>query len=352
MKKKIFFSIFSLFFLLATATFYYLRQINKVAPYKVVNADKVKIRASPEAIDEDNVLGKLRLNKGDTVECQERTFQKAEVRDKKGNLIGKDYWYHIKTSRGIEGWAFGAYLEDATLNNSYSSVTTLVVKYIPPPPTLYRPSSNRNDDKSWTAKVGKWFAKKTGDRNTQELLSLIKACDYFNPAVRDTAVAIASKDKGSFNLGQVCNIYDYCLHGDWNYVSDPAGREYVAFASESLINGRVGDCDDYAVTIAAMITAIGGEILINYAYSSSGGHAFCEVNMGAEVSQEEIEEYLTARYGRDSFPGIRKDTQGNYWLDLDWFEKYPGSQPFPYYKGTAFSIIHETYYPLDRNLYR
>lgn len=353
MKKKIFFSIFILFLLNLIIVFYYFKQVNKVSPYKVANTGKIKIRTSPDVASENNVIVDFRLNEGDTVECNKRTFSKLEVRDKKGNLIGKDYWYYVKANNGIEGWAFGKYLDDASLYNGDNDLSIAEpVKYIPPPPTLFRPRVNLNEsNNSWQAKVGKWWAKQTGDRNSKELQTLIRACDYFNPAVRDTAVIVASKNSGTFNLGQVCNIYDFCLKGEWNYVSDPAGREYVALASESLINGRVGDCDDYAVMIAAMITAIGGEILINYATDGNSGHAFTEVKLG-NIDRNIVEEYLEARYNTSSFSGIRRDMEGNLWLDLDWFDKYPAGSPYPYQNGISFSIIREAYYPLDRNLYR
>jgi hypothetical protein len=287
------------------------------------------------------------------VTCLERTFRKGKVFNRKGELLGVNYWFLVVTKKGVKGWTFGDYVENPELIEPIAAAENdaPTVHLIPPPPSLYRPMSNENTNGSFSKKMSKWWDKKTGNRTTQELLTLIKACDYDNPILRDTAVVVASKNSGTFNLGQVCDIYDYCLQGDWKYVSDPAGREYVALASESLLNGKVGDCDDYAVMIAAMITAIGGEVLINYAYSSDGGHAFCEVKLGTS-DIDYIKTYLQARYYRTTFAGIRQDADGYYWLDLDWFDRYPGGEPFPYYAATAFSVIHENYVELSRNLYR
>ena len=61
----------------------------------------------------------------------------------------------------------------------------------------------------------------------------------------------------------------------WNYVNDPKGQEYIAYASESLQHFS-GDCDDHAILMTACIKAIGGTARIIH----TGGHLYPEMLIG------------------------------------------------------------------------
>lgn len=175
-----------------------------------------------------------------------------------------------------------------------------------------------------------------------EKRQLVDACNYTNSTVRNTAVEIAGRSPGSFNLGQICDIFDYCT-SNWKYVNDPRRREVVEYASRSLQNGLNGDCDDFAVVVCSMILAVGGEARINYAYGNEGGHAFTEVNLG-HTGSDEVENYLSRRYAYQN-PGhtiwTRTDNKGNKWLNLDWFASHPGGPYFDFTRGTTFYILQE-----------
>ncbi len=80
-----------------------------------------------------------------------------------------------------------------------------------------------------------------------------------NPMVRDTAVGLISgapaginQDSQSWKIWQV----NYWVAKNIDYVSDPAGHEYFATASETL-DTKGGDCDDFAVLLASMYESIG-----------------------------------------------------------------------------------------------
>ena len=76
---------------------------------------------------------------------------------------------------------------------------------------------------------------------------LEQAVDYTNSLTKSFANLLASKSEGSYNLGQICEIYSY-LRKKWKYVNDPVDNEYVAYASESIQDCNLsGDCDDFAV---------------------------------------------------------------------------------------------------------
>ena len=54
------------------------------------------------------------------------------------------------------------------------------------------------------------------DNNLNELR---KAVDISNPTTNDFAVRLASKFPGEYNIGQICQIYDYIVR-NWKYVND------------------------------------------------------------------------------------------------------------------------------------
>lgn len=142
------------------------------------------------------------------------------------------------------------------------------------------------------------------------------------------------------------NIYDYC-YKNWKYVNDPNGtREYVAKASESMKNNKIGDCDDFAVLIATMITAVSGHASVNYAFSSTDGHAFTEVCLGKSPDMYSIKEYISTRYDTpDATIHFRKDESERYWLNMDWMGygvQRPGAEYYKFERGSSYYILEQT----------
>jgi hypothetical protein len=214
-------------------------------------------------------------------------------------------------------------------NVNSESQKSLQEELLPPPPIIdYKISKH---DKRFFSELMK-DCNVSGEKN-----ELVNACNYTNSQVRNQAVKIAGHSQGEFNLGQICDLFDYCYR-NWKYVNDPNGYEFVEYASNTISNGYNGDCDDFAVVLCSMILSIGGEARINFAYSQDSGHAFTEVNVG----NTEIEDYITKRYNNDQDQsGIwtRIDKDGNQWLNLDWFAKHPGGKYFNYIHGTTFYIL-------------
>jgi transglutaminase-like putative cysteine protease len=175
---------------------------------------------------------------------------------------------------------------------------------------------------------------------TGSMKDLIVACDYDNPTVRNNTANLVHSSSGNFNLGQVCDIFDFC-YINWSYVNDPITKDYYSKASETLRNGLNGDCDDFAILLCSMILSIGGEARINFAYDTTSGHAFTEVNIG-KTNESKVQRYLKARYN-DAQMWHRKDSEGNLWLNLDWQAEYPGGKYWKYNHGTCFNIIRNIY---------
>ncbi len=214
------------------------------------------------------------------------------------------------------------------------------------------------------------------------LAKLVKRkMNYSHPQVVQFARQLASKAPGPYNISQICYIHDY-LRRNWKYVNDPAGTEYIAFASESINNGLNGDCDDFAITMASIIAAIGGTTRVIFAWSPIEGHAYAEVYVAktqreikkicegvnkhyrniAEnwlnnelahmfADEKEEKEYNKIPHPWNNIDDIKDffdkhhsirinyhiDKNNRYWLNLDWSSKYPGG---PIYEAKNGIIIY------------
>jgi len=151
------------------------------------------------------------------------------------------------------------------------------------------------------------------------------AIDSQNPTTRDYADQLARLyPKKNFTM-QICCIYEH-LQDDWQYAGDPRGNDYYASASQSISNGLIGDGDDFAILIAALIKTMDRETRIMLAEIPEGTHAYAELYIG-EKGDEEIErglEWATNRYS--STMNYHTDVDGKMWLNLDWAPGHPGEQ--------------------------
>jgi hypothetical protein len=152
--------------------------------------------------------------------------------------------------------------------------------------------------------------------------------------IREDASILASEYPGDLRIEQICEIYIYLKYGDenkggWRYVRDPRGIDSWNYANESLQIGDrkncvgLGDCDDFAILMAAFVESIGGATRIILANNNSiGGHAYAEVYLGrlndSDRRVEQIIEWLQQEYGVSKIYGhIDTDTK-EAWLNLDW----------------------------------
>lgn len=177
-----------------------------------------------------------------------------------------------------------------------------------------------------------------------ELEKLIKACDYLNPITRDFAVKNAGKSQGEFHIEQVLHIYDAIRPPNWHYVNDPKGYNYVSKASNTISRANLsGDCDDFALLMYSLITSIGGDARIVYAWSDDSGHAFCEVKI-LETDIETLKSKIQRHFSDYSIDQIwYRDEAGDNWLNLDWWAAYPGGKYWKYQKELIFYPAQSIY---------
>ncbi|WNM17924.1 transglutaminase [Flavobacterium capsici] len=184
----------------------------------------------------------------------------------------------------------------------------------------------------------------TEDPNPQDLIvskllpfpnkyKIIKAVEYDNPRIRSYALRATTKNfrkvKGYneyFTLIQCFAVFKE-INSNWNYVSDPKGRDYIATASETLPY-LSGDCDDHSIFMAACIKSIGGIPRLIH----TKGHIYPEIYIGDKKSDLEAVNYLIkkelfSRESKGQSLHYHIDERGKIWLNLDYTADYPGG-PF------------------------
>lgn len=156
---------------------------------------------------------------------------------------------------------------------------------------------------------------KTG-KNVRELKETFNSrVEPDNSRVHEEALVLVAKFPGDLTIDQICSIYGYLKNGEsptrgWSYARDPRGIEYFMYANESLRVGErsdcvgVGDCDDFAILMSALVESIGGTTRIILAHNNStGGHAFTEVYLGKGDTQnsqvEKIIDWMKQKFNVD-----------------------------------------------------
>lgn len=181
--------------------------------------------------------------------------------------------------------------------------------------------------------------KAINNTDDSELKQLEVACDYNNPITRDFAVSIAGKASGEFNVEQVCYIFDAIRPPRWHYVNDPQGEDYFSKASHTIKDANLsGDCDDFAILMYSLMTAVGGEARIVFAYNKrQGGHAFAELNIG-NANLNQLHKKIQLQFSDYEIDRLyyRTDSSGSKWLNLDWWASYPGGKYMDFDKSTIF----------------
>lgn len=175
---------------------------------------------------------------------------------------------------------------------------------------------------------------------------IVYAIDYNSARTREVASNWAIKNfdqykalMPSLKTNQVLSIYKE-VRNRWNYVFDPEGEDLYVKSSNTLKlldedDKLKGDCDDYSITMAALVKAIGGEVqlvrtLITNADSTITGHLYPEVKIGTKKELETvaylIKNELFEKESKDKTIYYYLDKDGFVWLNFDYFDKYPGGK--------------------------
>ena len=168
-----------------------------------------------------------------------------------------------------------------------------------------------------------------GNRSLPYDIDIVKGVDYKNPVVRNFAITAANenfrKEQRSKNYRTLIQCFAVFkkINNNWNYVSDPKDKEYIAKASES-VKLLAGDCDDHSILMAAAIKAVGGTPRLVY----TKGHIYPEIFIGYKKDLERVSDLIRKKlfpsesYGQSIH--YHKDDKGRIWLNLDYTADYPG----------------------------
>ncbi len=181
-----------------------------------------------------------------------------------------------------------------------------------------------------------------GGETAQKLAAALAPMD---PLTRNTAAKLPARTQGPFHVEQVAEIWN-AVRRDWRYVNDPEGREYFATSTETIQNGYIGDCDDFAITLVSMVTAIGGKGRIVLMDGPRGGHAYAEACVQGDPSKigatlirhykNRFKRYITGAAPKTIAYRTTEDCP--IWLNLDWNSFVPGG---PYEPETWAVAVYE-----------
>ncbi|MCL7411236.1 MAG: transglutaminase family protein [Methanosarcinaceae archaeon] len=128
--------------------------------------------------------------------------------------------------------------------------------------------------------------------------------------VREIAASSAKTYPGTYNIYQICAIFDY-VKENIQYISDPRGGDYWSPPNETLKIGA-GDCDDYAILMSSLVEAIGGTTRIYL----TDTHAFTAVYIGNDTDHiDRIVDGIGQYYG--PVPVYYSTDEYGSWLMLD-----------------------------------
>lgn len=187
---------------------------------------------------------------------------------------------------------------------------------------------------------------------------IVHAVDYQDKEVRKTATNWAIKNFSNYKsvIPSLKVLHALSIFNEvrvrWNYVYDPHGEDYYAKASETLQqleedDKLKGDCDDYAIVMAGLIRATGGDVQlvrteIIKADGTVIGHLYPEVNIGDQKDLETvaylIKNKLFAKESLDKSLYYYIDENGEVWLNFDYNDYYPGGPYQSLYRESVLKI--------------
>ncbi len=192
-----------------------------------------------------------------------------------------------------------------------------------------------------TFKLFSQFTKSQAEELTA--LGISSAIEPDNPAVKNKAQDLTSAYRDSAFIQNACAVFDN-IYRNWNYQPDPGGMEYFEKAGVSVYTYS-GDCDDYAILMVSMIKSLGG----NGRVVCVSGHAYPEMYLGSNLSagelrslQENINLYYEHRGSKTRIKTLNYHTgsNGSYWLNMDYQDRYPGGSFFEYSGNSEHLIIY------------
>lgn len=170
-----------------------------------------------------------------------------------------------------------------------------------------------------------------------------KLVDPYDSIIVQTANKASSGYGSGYNIAKVCAIFDY-IKSNVKYVEDPEGKDMWNSPSTALSEG--GDCEEFAMIMAAMVIEQGGTARIYL----TDNHAFAAIYIGKDLS---ILNCIDSYYHANLSYALFEDKFG-YWIVADTLSSfYLGGLPvggYPTEKGKKiyeWSIETNRLYAID-----
>ncbi len=114
------------------------------------------------------------------------------------------------------------------------------------------------------------------------------------------------------------------VKGRWQYVNDPHKWDYFASADETL-ESFAGDCDDYAVMMAACLNAVGGTVRL----VRNNDHIYPELKFSNRTDFDNVcylirNELFKKNIKKKNRINYHVGDDGSIWLNMDYTANYPG----------------------------
>lgn len=175
---------------------------------------------------------------------------------------------------------------------------------------------------------------------------ILNAIDYRNGVVKNQANSWAVKNftKTSGVFPSLKILHSFSIFKEvmkrWKYVYDPNGPDYLSRASLTVSQLKdddllKGDCDDYSILMAALMTAVGCEVqLVLTEVPQPGGkvvgHIYPELKIGNFKQMETIGYYIKNELfvieSAEKPIYYYIDENDIVWLNMDYNDTYPGGR--------------------------
>lgn len=136
-------------------------------------------------------------------------------------------------------------------------------------------------------------------------------------------------------ITKICAAF-YHYKNNWHYKDDPGKGDLINDPTITIQSGLIGDCDDFAVLMAAAIRIMGKRSRVVLGHNQEVvGHAYTEMFVGRSAYEAQaminniIKKYAKIYNEINVFKVYARNDANGYWLNFDWFAKYPSGTYYP-----------------------
>jgi hypothetical protein len=161
--------------------------------------------------------------------------------------------------------------------------------------------------------------------------------NHKDPVLRNFAVlhSLDYFDEYHNKYGQTVrwlSLFKY-INNRFKYVPDAQRDEYFASPDETIMNGLGGDCDDHTILMVSALKSIGARTRMII----TDGHVYPELYCGNKQEFDKMQQAILFLFANEVSEGLHfRESQGEYWINLDYTAKHPGG---PYLNDIAYAVI-------------